>query len=446
MSKHTLGTMYSVFGIKILNSVVILITSAIITRILSPENAGIYFLIYSLAAYVGVICRIGSGQAVLKFVSQFNYNNEGGGIKCSILKTSQITGLGFILAIIIITLCKSYLITYNKSLYEFINNNLYVCFILIFCISYQAIISQSLRGSGRTTLGVFADNTSAMILFVLVLGLLNFFDLTATLDDIVALLATSYFLALLSSSIILFYVTYNSNNIGFIETKQIFKFCMSAFVINIVNVSISETALHIAAFVLTTRDLAVFGASFRFVKSMFLPLMIVNIVVEPLIVKFITSKETKELEKLLRGAATLAAIPSVAAMFLLILFGDYAMSFVFGDFYSKSHNIVVVMSIGYIVNVITGPCGALLIMSGNEKVAMHINVFMLLVSIILAFFFMKYFDGLGVAAGFSVGMIIGNITLLTISKKRLGIYTSVSFSYNDILASIKYFTKRYMVQ
>ena len=70
---------------------------------------------------------------------------------------------------------------------------------------------------------------------------------------------------------------------------------------------------------------------------------------------------------MLRTVATIAGLPALFALFTFIAFGDTLLFFIFGEFYVDAWVVLVVLSVGKLVNVWTGSCGVTLMMTGTPS-------------------------------------------------------------------------------
>ncbi|MBT8123608.1 MAG: polysaccharide biosynthesis C-terminal domain-containing protein, partial [Gammaproteobacteria bacterium] len=378
------------------------------------------------------VSRLGAGQSVLRFVTA-GFAKEEKYAKNVIVFSLCVTSFGFLSCCLVVWMCANYFYSFNQSLYQFVSENYISVAFLVASMGFQAIFSQIFRASGRTFIGVATDNSLALCIFVIAVFFCYLFGYRPSLGSVVWLLSLVYFVVAISSFCFHLLKIKDRNFNMSLSLTAFLSFSVSAFVINVVNMSLSEAALYVAATGLNPKELSVFGVAFKVVKLVYLPLLVVNIVVEPLIVRRLTGGDS--MGALLRGAASIAALPAVIFVTVMLIYGDLILAVLFGPDYGAGYEVMVVLLIGYLLNVITGPCLAALVMGGKERFAVWTNIFVFIVSLVLAVILMESYGGVGVAAGFSFGMVFGNLILMFFARKELNINTLVTLSPRLIRSS-----------
>ena len=181
-------------------------------------------------------------------------------------------------------------------------------------------------------------------------------------------------------------------------------------------------------------DMAIFGACSRLVTLVLLPLVIANLVTPPMIVELYTRRDLQQLEQLLRSSATLAGIPAFVVLLIFIVFSGDILAVIYGDYYKSGGSVLAVLSLGYLFNVACGPCGIVLMMTGNGRIMMWITVFTISVVLLSSYIAFQFFEVLGVAWAASGGMILHNILMVFSAKRMVGVWTCMSPRLRDGLA------------
>jgi O-antigen/teichoic acid export membrane protein len=184
----------------------------------------------------------------------------------------------------------------------------------------------------------------------------------------------------------------------------------------------------------TQTDIAVYGAAERLMVAVILPLLLVNSVIPPVIAELYARGERRNLEKTIRRVATLASIPAFAVLLGFLFFGPQILGLVYGNFYRQAGRILIVLSIAQLVNVWSGSCGIVLMMTGSQVTLMVITLVAGAVGVLLGAVLTYYHGALGMALAAAVALIVQNIGMWLSARINTGMWTHVSFvelSRND---------------
>jgi len=117
---------------------------------------------------------------------------------------------------------------------------------------------------------------------------------------------------------------------------------------------------------------------------------------------------------------------------ITIIFAEWIMSF-FGSEFVDGTSILVVLSIGNLINALTGPGGVILDMVGAQKIRRNILILNTSLTVILSFMIVPSFGGLGLAYVILINMILGNFLAVFYIYRKMG----VNITYFPLYGSIK---------
>lgn len=143
----------------------------------------------------------------------------------------------------------------------------------------------------------------------------------------------------------------------------------------------------------------------------------VNIVVAPYFARLHADGKLHQLRQMLIGSAALALAIGLPAAGAFVFFGENLLTAVYGAEYSAAYLPLVILSLGQLFNVATGPVGTLIVMTGQEKWALLAVGIALSVSIPLYFVATSRYGPSGAAAVSAAGVMVFN-TILTIRALR----------------------------
>lgn len=109
---------------------------------------------------------------------------------------------------------------------------------------------------------------------------------------------------------------------------------------------------------------------------------------------------------------------SVSAFFIFVLFGQSILG-LFGDEYTSAYTVLLVLSVGGIVNSFSGPSGMLLNLSGFHSISLRYTVYSLLACTLMLPLFVLYFDIIGSALAIAICVSFRNIVLFLKAKNLI---------------------------
>ena len=174
-------------------------------------------------------------------------------------------------------------------------------------------------------------------------------------------------------------------------------------------------------------EVAVYGAASRMALLAGMPLMVCNSVLAPTVAELYSRRQLDRLEKMVRAAATIAAAPSTLVVLIFILFGDRLLELLFTEAYRAGYPVVVCLALGQWFNVAFGSCAICLTMTGHQRDVMIAST-ATAAAIIAGFYLAAPHGTLAVAAVVSAALVLYNVILSLIARRRLGIRTWTTLS------------------
>lgn len=101
-------------------------------------------------------------------------------------------------------------------------------------------------------------------------------------------------------------------------------------------------------------------------------------------------------------------------------FGNFFIKIFFGIQYYQALNILLILSLGQLINSITGPIMTLLVMSKNEGSALNSIILGGITMLSLSLFLIPIYGSKGMAVASTIGVLVTNITMAFETYKKLG--------------------------
>lgn len=143
-------------------------------------------------------------------------------------------------------------------------------------------------------------------------------------------------------------------------------------------------------------------------------------VLSPMISSLYQENKIDELSKLLQRVTKVLFIISLIPLPFFILFGKKILS-IWGLEFVEGYLILIVITIGQIVNIGSGPAGVTLAMCGLEKKLSKIKMIELITNVFLNLVLISMYQALGAAIATSITMILFNVAKVIYLRKELGI-------------------------
>lgn len=177
-------------------------------------------------------------------------------------------------------------------------------------------------------------------------------------------------------------------------------------------------------------EVALYGVAMRLVALIAVPLSVVNSVISPMIPDLFWQGETGKLERILRGLATLSTLPAIMALGIFVLAGPFFLGLLFGEFYKNANSLLIILTIGAVFNVMAGSSGLTLIMTGHQRTLMGISVGAGLLTVVAVYFAASRFGAIGVASVVSASLLLRNVLMIYFNKRLMGIWTHSTLRFN----------------
>ena len=132
--------------------------------------------------------------------------------------------------------------------------------------------------------------------------------------------------------------------------------------------------LWLAEILLEEKDAALFAGARNALATVMVPLAMIDLAVVSAIPKLYAQKNFERLTQLLQMSATMAAIPTLSVIVLMLFFGGPILSLMYGSYYTQGAMLLAILASGRIVNAVSGPSGSVLMMTGRDRIHLVISL------------------------------------------------------------------------
>ncbi len=417
------------FSGKMLTSLSALAVSALLARLLTPEEMGTYFLIFSLVSVATVIAQLGFTQTIVRLVAESMGAGKPERARQSVFLVLRATGVSAIIVAAFIALgIGEWISTY------ILHSNIMVkvmglVAVWVVVTIFQQLIAEIFRGFHDIRFATIFGGLITSLLSAALFLALWFFQRSGNLEQIIILALLASASSVVVSIIILrrrVLELPKSSNV--IDIKDILIISWPLWITSLTLIILTQVDIWVLGMFRTQEEVAIYGATVKFMGLVVMPLVIVNLVVPPVIAELYSQGKIEKLERALRTTATIAAIPSFVVLGILVIFGGPILGLIYGSFYSEGSYILIILSVGQLVNVWAGSCGLALMLTGHQLTMMSITIFCGMWVVLGAWWLVPSYGGEGVAAAAATGMFLQNLLMLFFAKKKIGVWTHVRFS------------------
>ena len=413
--------------------------SALLARILSVDELGMYFLAFSIVTAGAVLGQLGIDRTVIREVSAAMGLDDAGKCKAIILcalKWSVFSSVS--IALMCYLFFGEWLVAVVLKSEALLDSLLWLAVWIIFLV-LETLIANIFRGFHDIRLavsfsGIIRSGFLAAALFL-------FWEYSIEpigLDDVIMLSVFGVGVSILIGLFILRkrlinYPAYDEDlsKILIVSSLPMMAYAVTLYIVNQANI-------WILGGLASKDEVALYGVAMRLVLLIGVSTSIVNAVVPPLISEKHAQGDLKSIESLIRAATTICGLPAIAVLICYIFGAEWILGLVFGDFYKEASLILVVLSFGELVKVLTGPCSVALNMAGYQVQLMMISAVRMIVSLVLSLYVAGTHGALGVAVVYMICLIVNDIASMLLAKKYLGIWTLAGVRGLDRMLAIKF--------
>ena len=202
------------------------------------------------------------------------------------------------------------------------------------------------------------------------------------------------------------------------------------FVITALTIVDSQIVILLVGYMLGDTEAGIFQACVRLAMLVAFGLIVGNATVLPKIAVAWSKKDLTKMQFLVTYAARNGAIFAFLTSIPLLLFPESFLG-LFGPGYKSGEFALRILVLGQFVNAMSGPCGVILVMSGNQSYALRALVISVLVSVTLNFLLTPDLGLPGAAISVTTAMLIWNLLMVYWAKKCTGI---LSFAFRKLKA------------
>ena len=425
------GSMWAFLG-KASTAVMVLVVNGLITRMLAPADAGLYFLGFNIALFGAYFGLLGLEQTSVKYIAEGMENQKYNQVISVIRRTSFfvacgtiLVGGGYYIAAVFLfgpIYPASEIIALSAFIALWIAGNVFHLLLAEYFRGLQDIRFASIFG------GFFYN--VALIVGLLVLQLVS--KAPISLNDVLGVTLASLIVSIITGWVILQFKLRSVKNkpvqnTDLVSNRVLYSTGWPILGVTLSSFLLQQSDLWIVGIVEDTHTVALYGAALKLTAIVMMPIIVLNAVIAPIVAAKNGQGTLRELEPILRLIGGLATLPSVGLVLLFFLFAEQIMSIAFGSIYGGASLFLILLSLKQLAIVWNGACGILMMMADQHKKLMKISVTTGLLALILTISFGWIFGGIGVAIGSLIANILCQVWMWKVVRNTMKLRTDASF-------------------
>lgn len=398
----------------------------ILARLFGPRIVGQYTLVKTTIGMVGIFTVFGLNDAIVKYASRYIKNNEKN-------KLFEVLKLSFIYASFFSILGSLIVFIFR----EIIANKIFNDDELVLALSYGAWlivpftlknifngIYRSYKNMKDYILYVEIYRRLAILVILLILFILQFKYIVYIIVSFLLIeVCTICYLSkriikldLSLKKILSFQTESNEESIK----KQIFSYSSTVILMHFMHVILNKTDRIMLGIYNTSEAVGIYNTAATVTMLLTFLLSGSNMIFAPIISELYSDNKINILQKLYSTITKWVIILTLPIMINIFLFSDTIMRF-FGEEYVVGSLVLIILSLGRLMNTIVGANGYIMNMCGFEKILLINDIFMAIINIILNTIMIPKYGIVGAAIATTFSITIFNFLKLFQVKYYLDI-------------------------
>ncbi len=389
----------------------------LIQRGFGAGPTGLYAICLSIVTLVSSIFNLGLDDAMIRYTSIYQGKKQPHLLRGLAIFCSALAGIAGIIGAFIVLYIAPYFAGIKHSPGVMPILQMMVPFIPLTCM--QVVWSAGLQGFKAFKWRVFTQRIVVpAVMFVLVLLVLLFFR-SLFLSGVVLALLISTTVGVLVSLYFFTKVLNRANDIARqrYELREWVSFATPNFLTSIVDIILESTdTLLLAFFAISNVAIGQYAAAIKISIFIALPLQALNVMFTPTIAELYSKGELEKLKAMFKIVAKWIITLSLPIFWVATLFSKSLLG-LSGSVFAQAWPLLIVFSLGAIVNAGTGSVGYMLLMTGHQKLSFLNSLIAVVVNVILGVILTPRYGAMGTAI--ATGLAICVVNLMRLLQVRL---------------------------
>lgn len=418
------------FGFRILGAVGQFFFSVLIARLFGADGFGVYALALAIIVVSSTVGRWGLDQSVLKHIAVFADQGEWGAVKASFSKAFLMVSILSLVMTIVIFLLAEWVSTvlFNEP---GLTDLLQIMAFGIFPFAILNLIAESLRALKKV--GVYTLVQGLLVPVVSALFLMGGVFVSSSVNTV----AYAYMLACYVTLVAAFLLWRRALNQvagremkGTVRSIVLLNTAAPMAWVALVGIAMSFSETILLGIFHSSSEVGVYAAALRLALLINFVIIAFNSILAPKFAALYKQNALSEITRLANSSVWMMSVLTLPIFGLFFIFPEYLLSLFSPDF-AMASTALMILAFGQLINIIAGPVGIILLMSGHETLMRKNALIAALISFSLGVVFIPVYGVIGAACAATTGMIILNGLLSWSVGKKLGVIVTFMRPFLD---------------
>jgi len=292
--------------------------------------------------------------------------------------------------------------------------------LLLVSISLSRLSSSITKGLGRVITSEIIFSFTRPTIFIGLVVADYFYFAELTINRMLVYMLTAFLISNLLTGMVNYGKTGFCVSMHLPSIPKVYKYSFFFFIVSIGMPLLSNVDLIQLGAMRTSVDVAVYSVASKIVNLVLLGLVSANLLIAPKLPKLYAENKLDKIHSTIRENNIVVAILTVIPITFLIVFTSEILN-LFGSDYIAGTDILTILLVGQMVNVFCGPVLLTAVLTGQQKNAALIVLFVCALEWLLCVLLIPYYGSEGAAFANVTAYIVMNVALAFIVFKRIGI-------------------------
>lgn len=440
VARRLLGGGLAAMGFRLTGAVLSMATAMLVTRALTPAAVGAFMLGTVLVTFLSAAAMLGLENTMVRRIAQALARDDVGRPRAVIRGALDLIGIAVVLGGSTLVIAREPLLA-DISRAPALAASAVALVIWIGAQAFELAFASALRGMHR--LVVAATFQTGFLRGLLQLTGVAALVAThrATLPHVLWVAAAAAVSAALLAGLRLRIALADLDRGGVSrvvpQRRALIAESWPLMMTTILTYGLSQLDLWLAARYAGAEAAGVYGTMLRLTFVAALPLLVLNATAASTIADLAERQDFSRLQRHLRTLATVAALATTGVVILFLLVGAPLVRGLFGPYYMVGTPILIVLSLGQLVNVATGSCGMTLMMTGRQQLQLTLSAASVVLLLASGAYAGARWGALGIAVASAVTVAVNNVATLAIVRWRVGIFTHSFLTPSGIMMAVR---------
>lgn len=399
-------------------------TSALLARLLTVEEFGVYFMAMSVTLTGALIGQMGIHLTVVRFVATDMTMHAGANLRPELRAMALLTVMFSVIVGLMYSGPGGKWLADNVFHSTLLKSVVGMTAVWLVLRAFQTVLAQTLRGFHDIAIASIFDGALSSVILVTLLSLTLLNSQKIALEVAVALSVVAFSINVLVG---LVYFRRHWSRLppkNGVVLKKVARVSLPLWISSLGLGGITGLHLWVLSSGQQESEVALFGTAMQLSVGIGLPLFLINTVLQSTVASLYASGNLVRLERILRVTATFAAVPALILLLVLVIFAGPILVIIYGQYYAVAAPVLVVLLTGQAVNILTGSPGMLMAMAGRQQALMVVAVLSGLAGLIVTYLMVaSAWGAVGAATGLATSLCLQNIAMSTYCWRFLGVKT-----------------------